>query len=476
MQLSKKQYLMIAVTFILTFAIAFVLPTFGQVTPFGMKILGVFVGVMFAWIFVDLTWGSIFGFLMIGILGLTTVTEALSNGLGDKQFIILFTAMCFAVATNQMGATDAIANVILKQPIFQKSPWALILGMFLVDYIISAIGPGMAIMFLLWSLSISICKHAGYDSKSPIYTWMIYMLTIISFMANLTMPFRGTVILYSSYLVQVAGPLNIPFVTFILVATVVMAAIFSITGLISKILLRVDVSKFMLPEEEIKRISAIKMSTKDKVGISILIVYILALTLPDLLPQLPGMTFLKQLGIPGMSIAAIIIAALLKFDGKAMINISSTLHDVDWGLMFLVAVTFPLTALMRHADAGIMPTAFAYVQPIVEMMGVTAFILVITLILGLLTQVTHNIALAAMFVPFVCPLVASMGGDMVASWFMLFIMLNCAYMTPAASMPAALIFGHELSNTKYCYLMGITLYFVAAIVLSIGYPIIATII
>ena len=147
MQLSKKQYLMIALTFLVTFTIAFALPTFGQVTPFGMKILGVFVGVMFAWIAVDLTWGSIYGFLMLGAFGLTTVTEALSNGLGNQQFIVLLTAMCFAVATNQMGVTDAIANVMLKQPIFQKSPWALILGMFLVDYIISSVGPGMAIMF-----------------------------------------------------------------------------------------------------------------------------------------------------------------------------------------------------------------------------------------------------------------------------------------------------------------------------------------
>lgn len=476
MQLSKKQYLMIALTFILTFAIAFVLPTFGQVTPFGMKILGVFVGVMFAWIFVDLTWGSIFGFLMLGAFGLTTVAAAFSEGLGNQQFIVLFTAMCFAVATNQMGATDAIANVMLKQPIFQKSPWALILGMFLVDYLISTVGPGMAIMFLLWSLSINICKHAGYDSKSPIFTWMIFMLTIISFMANITMPFRGTAILYSSYLVQVAGPFEIPFVAFVSIATTIVVAILTITGFITKIVMRVDVSKFMLPEEELKKIAATKMTAKDKVGISILVVYILALTLPDLLPQLPGMTYLKTLGIPGMSIAAIVLAAFLKFDGKAMINVPKLLHDVDWGLMFLVAVTFPLSAMMRHADAGIMPTAFGYVTPIVETMGVTAFILVITVILGLLTQVTHNIALAAMFMPFICPLVDSLGGNMIASWFMLYIVLSCAYMTPAASMNAALIFGHELTDNRYCYLMGTIMYIVAAIVLCIGYPIIATII
>lgn len=41
-----------AIMLILTFGIGF-LPPFGDVTPLGMKVLGVFVGTIFGWIFID---------------------------------------------------------------------------------------------------------------------------------------------------------------------------------------------------------------------------------------------------------------------------------------------------------------------------------------------------------------------------------------------------------------------------------------
>ena len=68
MSTAKKnyiQYFHIAVVFILAFGIPRLEP-FGQITEYGMDILGIFIGLLYGWIFCGLflLWSSIFVTLM----------------------------------------------------------------------------------------------------------------------------------------------------------------------------------------------------------------------------------------------------------------------------------------------------------------------------------------------------------------------------------------------------------------------------
>ena len=51
----KKFYIVVAITALIMYGFGF-LPTFGQVSPQGMKILGIFLGCIFAWCFGELVW------------------------------------------------------------------------------------------------------------------------------------------------------------------------------------------------------------------------------------------------------------------------------------------------------------------------------------------------------------------------------------------------------------------------------------
>lgn len=50
-----KYYIKLAVYLLITFGIGY-LPPFGAITPFGMKILGVFVGTIYGWIVFEKVW------------------------------------------------------------------------------------------------------------------------------------------------------------------------------------------------------------------------------------------------------------------------------------------------------------------------------------------------------------------------------------------------------------------------------------
>ena len=184
------------------------------------------------------------------------------------------------------------------------------------------------------------------------------------------------------------------------------------------------------------------------------------------------MALLSKLGLVGIACIAILAMNFITVEEQPLIDLSRTFtKHVQWPLLLLLAVTFPLADAMKSADSGIMTTVSQFLAPLVAGMGVTAFMIVSMVLLGLITQVTHNIVLGAMFIPFLCPLCAQMGGNQITLWFMIYIILNAAYVTPAGSMQSAMVHGHEHMEKKYAYLFGIVNLVVTCLVLAlVGIP------
>ena len=62
------------------------LPTFSTVTPIGMKILGIYLGLLYLWSTVDLIWPSLLGIIITGFSGYDSVSGILASGFGDGTF------------------------------------------------------------------------------------------------------------------------------------------------------------------------------------------------------------------------------------------------------------------------------------------------------------------------------------------------------------------------------------------------------
>jgi di/tricarboxylate transporter len=64
------------------------------------------------------------------------------------------------------------------------------------------------------------------------------------------------------------------------------------------------------------------------------------------------------------------------------------------------------------------------------------------------------LVLAAMFTPFLCPLIQRMGGNPYVMWFLMYFSLNASFVTPAASFQSAMVHGHDRVSSKWCYITG----------------------
>ena len=66
------------------------LPTFSTVTPMGMKILGIYIGLLYLWSTVDMVWPSLLGIIVTGFSGYKSVSGLLSAGWGDGTVIYIW--------------------------------------------------------------------------------------------------------------------------------------------------------------------------------------------------------------------------------------------------------------------------------------------------------------------------------------------------------------------------------------------------
>ena len=465
-----KKYIHYAIMFLLT-AIICLCPPFGQITKEGMLVLGVFVGVLYGGIFIDLIWPSFFGFTMLGILQLMGSVAAFATGFSNATWLMCLIVMIFAGAMEAMDVTTVIANWLLSRTIFQKSPWALIVGIAVISYILGLLGLMLAVTFMMWAIIGRIAEECHISKNEPILTYVIALVVMISTCAGITMPFQGASLMYMGYYTQAMGS-AIPSREFMIFAISVTILNTIVMILIGKFVMRLDASKFQLPQEIIAEIKTQKATSRQKVGLAILMIYTLILVLPAVFDKMPGASYLNTIGIMGVTAVALLLVSFIKIEGQPLADLTTLFSTkIQWPLMLLLAVTFPLASLMQSSETGIMATVTAYVTPMVSQMGASLFMIGSMVILGLVTQVTHNIVLAAIFMPILCPLCAQLGANPITLWFLLYITLQCAYVTPAASFTSALVHGHGLVDRKYAYILGIVFLLITYVVLGIvGIP------
>ena len=99
-------------------------------------------------------------------------------------------------------------------------------------------------------------------------------------------------------------------------------------------------------------------------------------------------------------------------------------------------------------------------------MDVTLLMIAAMILLAIVTQFMHNIVMGAIFLPMIPPIVAQMGGNPYTCFFLMYLALMCAYVTPAGSMMAGMVFGHEYMERKDAYIFGIV-FLVVTIVIAI---------
>ena len=461
---NRIAYLHVLVMFILMFGTGY-LPPFGQISVLGMKVLGVFLGLLYGWIFIDLLWPSLFGLMALGLSGYTTITGALATGFGNATLLLTLIVSVFAEGLNRIGVNRAIAYWLLSRKFFIGKPWFLITGICIAAIIMGVAGGGFAAIFLLWNVVINMAELNGYAKGHRLLNMLMAFILYGVMTGGSIVPFQGGVILYGGFFTQAMG-LPLQSAPFFALGLLYIFATILVMILVTRFIFKIDASYFTTTAELCEEYAQKEVNQYQKVGLILLVVYFAGLLLPEVFPQLPLMAFLKSLGVLGFSILYMVVFVVWRTpEGKPVLNLLDAFHGIPWPVIILLAVTFPLAAAMESSEVGIMTTVNLALTPILSQLGVTALIIIATITIGILTQFLHNVVMGALFIPFLAPLTANLGGNPHTLFFMIYLVLCCAYATPAGSMMAGLLFGNKDVPVKDSYLFGWLFLIVTIIIL-----------
>ena len=103
-----KSYIKVLIMVILVLVISS-LPPFGAITPLGMKVLGIFVGVLYGWCVLDTLWVSIFAVIAIGYT-CNSVLDAVGAGFGNQIALMALMTAILGGVLDSCKITDLICN------------------------------------------------------------------------------------------------------------------------------------------------------------------------------------------------------------------------------------------------------------------------------------------------------------------------------------------------------------------------------
>lgn len=190
------------------------------------------------------------------------------------------------------------------------------------------------------------------------------------------------------------------------------------------------------------------------------------------LPEFFLTKLLAQWGIIGVMLVVTSIALLVSVDGKPFMDFKEAMAGVDWEMTYLFAIILPFSTILTSDATGIKTFLVQVLSPLFMGESFLFFAFIVLLLGTLLTNVANNAVLLVIFINICCPICESMGISPIPLVMCMLWCFQLAYMTPAASAPAAFVFGNTdwIKPTMMYKYIAITLVILFVVAFGIGLP------
>ncbi len=429
------------------------LPTIQPLTDVGMDVLGIFIGMLYGWVCVDVIWPSLFGMLALATTGLFSVAEIMKAGFGNDTVLIIFFVSIFAAYVSISGLNVSIAHWFVTRKICVGRPWVLLAMVMLSAFVISACGAQYGALIIMWSVFYKICDSFGVKKKDGYAAiGVIGIVMAISLGADLFLFYPHPTIVMGM-IAQVVGT-QIDFLTYTVCAFLMIMADLGAYLLAAKFILRPDVSKIKNASSEyLKSFEVGKLPRSQKLAGFFLILLVVLMCAPSLLPKSwPLQQLLQTWGMLGCAILVVIIVCAIRVNGEPLVRFPQLAKEgVPWEVIVLFASIMAMSAAIQSPEVGIMDALVALLSPALTGLTPTMFIIVAAIAGTLLTQVVPNMVLAVVVTPLIAELALSVGANPMVLGIILVQCLQLALMTPGASAQAAMMYGNEWVSKKQAY-------------------------
>lgn len=453
------------------------LPPIEPITPMGMKVVGVFIGVIFLWSFCDLLWSSLLGIVALVIVGFAPLPRVVQMSFGNTVPVLVLFALIFFGAIQQSGITRYIARFFLTRKIINGRPAIFNFVFIYTGYVLAAISANvLPALIFMWAILYDVLKETGYKKGDLYTTLMVIGVFFGCISGQAAKPFTGSALMIVGAYEQVAQA-QIGYLQYMLFGFIMSTIGIFLYSLLIKFVFRPDMSGVAsISIEQFKREELPPMNIIQKImGWSLVIFFVLVLA-PSFLPKnLPGVAMLAKVGPLGLCIIIIALFSWLRIDGKPIINFKEVASKyIVWDVYLLVCMAMVISAAMTAKGMGITEFITQYLSPVLGGHSFSVFLAVAIIFCVTITQFANNGVMGVLFMPMLKVFAEQSGGSFEATAVILIFALHMAILTPAASPYAAFIYGNaEWVEKKDVFKYGLWIVVISiAMFVCIGIPIV----
>lgn len=419
------------VVFVLCFFFRF-LPPVGQITPYGMGILGTFIAAIYGWSTIGMAWTS---FMCLTGIGLTIgVNQMIAAGFNATIMSMIFVFLLMAVL-DETGSITWLVNTILGSKFTKGKPWLTLMLLFAAVYVGGVLNSMvMAVVFV--GVFTTICKNLNIKPYTKLPTFMMIGAALSLLMGQIGIPVMGNALmLVATYNAMFPEPLNFAkYMLFMIPMGIFVLAFFVV---LMRFIFRVDVTP--LKEFDPALVGEQKPITRDqKMAIAFFLIYMVLIVVSSIAALGPVAAFLGKFGMFGTISMVICVMMLLKReDGTPFLNFHRSCAKIGWDPVLMVAFIMVISSYMNTADTGISQTLMSLLMPFTQM-NPLVFIVIALLFGVILTNVATNLIVVVLIMPVLYNFAGMVGMNSSMLILLLFIFSHLAICTPAAAPPTGI--------------------------------------
>ncbi len=383
------------------------IPPFGGITPLGITIIGIFLGAIVGWCLCDETsWPSFLACIMLGLLGGSlSINGVIITAIGSVLTLQILFIFIFSGIILSSGFSTWAGKWLMSRKFLHGRPYLLTAFLMITMWLLAPFG-GLAIMILLWEVIYEVANQVNLDKKNIWQRIMVYSMlynVLVGFYYNFSINCIGVFGLARNFDKSIV--LNgYPFIIFGLITSGLLLAANLFMLLV---VFRPDVSKLKNATIE----APAPMSKKQKFTIWLLVGFVVLQVFPSALPAAWDLTkFLSQFGIIGITLLALVVSFLIRFDGEPYCTIGeATRRGIAWGPLFMSATALVIAGAMTSKGTGVTEALNTLLQPLVA--GLTPFTFGVLMIIGsmILTAPLNDLVVVSIFLTILYSIAPSMG-------------------------------------------------------------------
>lgn len=473
---SVKRYSFITLSIFIIFAFWF-MPVPDNMTAEGMKVIGIFLGILLLWLTVSIDWPSLAAMALLGLIPAIGMKTVFLGTFGNQAIVFLMITFLCTFALTETPFIKRCAIGFITSRIARRGPWSFTTSFFGAVLCIGCFMSPSVVFLVFLPIAEQIFSMLNLQKGNKVANMLTMGLAFtVSISAGMT-PIAHVFSIMAMSVYENATGQTIGYAQYMAFA-IPIGLLLTITLLLfCKFILRPNMSvlenvDYDALEKEVPPI------TKHEIIALVIFALVVALwLLPSVFMSVfPGPAkAVGSLGIAFPPIIGVILYCIISIDGKPLLHFAEGMkRGIPWSVVIMAAGTLAIGNAMMSPQTGLTTYLVSVLHPLIVHITPTILLWFICIWAAIQTNFSTNMVTVSVVTAVSIQLCVAIGGSLHSAAVVAIIgmLASFAFATPPAMPHIALSIGTGWTDLSSVMRYG-GLLMIASVILGvvIGYPI-----